>query len=133
MGIAALPFALKLLEPSALIGCWTAAEYVADCPLCPRNKRSSGALNPDYGGIFVFDNDLPCVGPDAPRDLDPAPGVYRNRPAEGNARVVCYTPRHDLTLAELEGGEILALLTEWQVQYRDLGKRSQIRADGQLA
>ena len=78
-------------------------DYVADCPLCPGNTRVSGTRNPDYTGIFVFDNDMPCVGPKAPRDLDPAPGIYRNRPAGGVARVVCYTPRHDMTLAELEG------------------------------
>ena len=50
-------------------------DYVADCPLCPGNTRVSGARNPDYTGIFVFDNDMPCVGPKAPRDLGPAPGI----------------------------------------------------------
>ena len=101
-------------------------DYVADCPLCPGNTRVSGTRNPDYTGIFVFDNDMPCVGPKAPRDLDPAPGIYRNRSAGGVARVVCYAPRHDMTLAELEGDLVVALLAVWQEQYRDLGARPEV-------
>ena len=64
--------------------------------------RVSGARNEAYDGIFVFDNDMPCVGPNAPRNLEHPAGIYRNRPATGLARVVCYTPRHDLSLAELD-------------------------------
>lgn len=101
-------------------------EYAADCPLCPRNTRVSGARNPDYSGVFVFDNDMPCVGPDAPRALPHPPGIYRNRPAEGVARVVCYTPRHDMTLAELGTDQVVALLAAWQEQYRDLGARPEV-------
>ncbi len=100
--------------------------YVADCYLCPGNTRVSGARNPPYERTFVFDNDHPSVGPLAPRDLEPPPGVYRNRPATGIARVVCYSPRHDLTLAELGPGEVDGLLEVWQEQYRDLGSRPEI-------
>ena len=100
--------------------------YVADCPLCPGNVRVSGARNPPYAGIFVFDNDMPCVGPKAPADLQAPPGIYRNSPARGVARVVCYTPRHDLTLAELDLPQIVALLEAWQGQYRELGARPEV-------
>jgi UDPglucose--hexose-1-phosphate uridylyltransferase len=100
--------------------------HAPDCPLCPGNTRVSGVRNEDYKGVFVFDNDMPCVGPKAPRDLAQPPGIYRNRPAEGIARVVCYTPRHDMTLAELDLGQVEALLTTWQEQYRDLGSRPEV-------
>src|SRR5439155_21088923 len=40
--------------------------YVQDCYLCPGNLRSSGVRNDRYTGVFVFDNDHPCVGPEAP-------------------------------------------------------------------
>jgi UDPglucose--hexose-1-phosphate uridylyltransferase len=100
--------------------------YAADCPLCPGNARVSGATNPAYSGVFVFDNDMPCVGPKAPRALAPPSGIYRNRPAEGIARVVCYTPRHDMTLAELDPGQVVSLLAAWQEQYRDLGARPEV-------
>lgn len=97
--------------------------YVPDCYLCPGNVRVSGARNADYEATFVFDNDHPSVGPDAPDDLEPPVGPYRNRPARGLARVVCYSPRHDLTLAELDVPEVDALLAVWQEQYRDLAAR----------
>jgi UDPglucose--hexose-1-phosphate uridylyltransferase len=95
--------------------------YAADCPLCPRNRRVSGVTNPDYECIFIFDNDMPCVGPKAPHDLDAAPGIYLNRAAAGVARVVCYAPRHDLSLGELRRDQVAALLAAWQEQYRELG------------
>ena len=101
-------------------------EYQSDCYLCPGNVRVSGARNPDYAQTFVFDNDLPCVGPDAPRDPEPPAGTYRNRPAAGVARVICYTPKHNLTLAELDPDEIAGLLRVWQDQYRELGRRPEI-------
>jgi UDPglucose--hexose-1-phosphate uridylyltransferase len=100
--------------------------YVESCYFCPRNVRVSGARNPDYASIFVFDNDLPCVGADAPRALAPPPGIYRNAPATGAARVVCYTPRHDLTLAELTEDEIARLLTVWGEQYFELGAHADV-------
>jgi len=99
------------------------ALYDADCYLCPGNSRVGGEINPKYHGVFVFDNDHPCVGPNAPANPIPPAGIYRNRPAQGVARVICYTPRHDLTLAELATVEIENLLATWQDQYLDLGRR----------
>ena len=99
--------------------------YVNDCYLCPGNERVSGERNPDYAGIFVFDNDHPCVGMNAPEPA-PAPGILRNRAAQGIARVLCYSPRHDLSLAQLEIPEIENLISAWQAQYIDLGRRSEI-------
>jgi UDPglucose--hexose-1-phosphate uridylyltransferase len=90
------------------------------CYLCPGNVRVSGAVNPSYAGTFVFDNDHPCVGLDAPRELAPPAGMFRNRPATGIARVVCYSPRHDVTLAQLGVDEVDALLRTLQEQMQDL-------------
>ena len=101
-------------------------QYDETCYLCPRNARVSGARNPDYQGVYVFDNDMPCVGPKAPADLPAPPAPYRIRPASGIARVVCYTPRHDLTLAEMGHEGAVSLLSAWQEQYRDLGSRPEV-------
>jgi UDPglucose--hexose-1-phosphate uridylyltransferase len=101
-------------------------EYLEDCYLCPGNLRVSGARNDDYTGTFVFDNDHPSVGFDAPQTLHRPPGIYRNQPARGVARVVCYSPNHSLALAELVPREIEDLLTVWQEQYRELGERKEI-------
>ncbi|HZS03572.1 MAG TPA: galactose-1-phosphate uridylyltransferase [Blastocatellia bacterium] len=95
--------------------------YLPDCYLCPGNARVSGARNEAYTTTFVFDNDHPCVGFDAPQELTPPTGIYRDRPAAGIARVVCYSPNHGVTLAELEVGEIAGLLRVWREQYVELG------------
>ena len=100
--------------------------YVDDCYLCPRNARVSGSFNPDYDGVYVFDNDHPCVGLNAPAVARDPNGIYQSRPAQGIARVVCYTPRHDQSLAQLEANEIENLLAAWQEQYRELGSRSEV-------
>ena len=102
-------------------------EHVEGCYFCPSNVRVSGARNPDYPSVFVFDNDHPCVGVDAPQSLEHPPGIYRNAPATGVARVVCYTPKHNLTLAELPVGAIAELLTTWRDQYVELGARPEVR------
>ena len=94
-----------------------------DCYLCPGNARVGGATNPRYDGVFVFDNDRPSVAANAPRELAPAPFPYRRRPADGVARVVCYTPRHDLTVAELGRGEVERIVAAWQAETRELAAR----------
>jgi UDPglucose--hexose-1-phosphate uridylyltransferase len=101
--------------------------YLPDCYLCPGNLRVSGKRNADYQGTYVFDNDLPCVGAEAPGDLAAAPGIYNSRPARGIARVVCYSPQHNLALAELEAVEIENLLRVWQDQYAELSNRKDIK------
>ncbi|MEO8483926.1 MAG: galactose-1-phosphate uridylyltransferase [Acidobacteriota bacterium] len=109
---------------------WSGAEVTGQAPtppafdptcyLCPGNTRVGGAVNPPYVSTFVFDNDHPCVGVTAPRELAAPNGIYRNRPATGVARVVCYSPRHDVTLAELDVAGVDALLQTWQEQMRML-------------
>lgn len=97
--------------------------YVDDCYLCPRNLRVSGRSNPDYTGVFAFDNDHPCVGSAAPPPAAPpegGAGVNRVRRASGVSRVVCYSPRHDLALARLSVTDIVALFRVWQQEYRAL-------------
>jgi UDPglucose--hexose-1-phosphate uridylyltransferase len=99
--------------------------YVADCYLCPGNARVHGARNPVYESVFAFDNDHPCVALDAPateRVLSGEAGVHVHvaRRAEGVSRVVCYSPRHDLTLAQLSVLQIVELFQVWCAEYRAL-------------
>jgi UDPglucose--hexose-1-phosphate uridylyltransferase len=101
-------------------------DHDAACYLCPGNRRVSGAINPEYAKTFVFDNDHPCVSRAAPAKLPPTPAIYQNRPANGVARVVCYSPIHNLTLAELDVDDIVELLKIWQSQYRELAALPEI-------
>src|SRR5690349_18803886 len=102
-------------------------DYLPNCYFCPGNIRISGQRNEDYENTFVFDNDHPCVGSSAPRQLETPAGLFRNMPATGLSRIVCYTPRHNLTLAELEVPEIENLLIVWKEQYLDLAGRDGIK------
>jgi UDPglucose--hexose-1-phosphate uridylyltransferase len=95
--------------------------YVSDCYLCPGNQRVSGARNADYEDVFVFDNDHPCVAEAAPEPEPPRSALHQVRRANGVARVVCYSPRHDVSLAELSVERIAELMRVWQEQYRELG------------
>jgi UDPglucose--hexose-1-phosphate uridylyltransferase len=103
-------------------------EHDPDCHFCPGNVRISGIRNPDYRSIFVFDNDHPCVGSSAPTEsgLHPPPEPYANRPANGIARVVCYHPRHDLSLSRLTHRGVVELLECWKEQYQELGRRPEV-------
>src|SRR5579885_1791396 len=102
------------------------AEYVADCPFCPGNRRYDGGINP-ASGAFVFDNSHPCVGPDAPEELAIPPSPYQVRRADGLARVLCYSPKHNLTMAEMPHEMIAEIVQLWQQQSFDLGARPEVR------
>lgn len=103
------------------------AAFVPDCYLCPGNARVSGRRNPDYAEVFAFDNDHPCVGPDAPEPAPPPAPPNKSRRADGLSRVVCYSPRHDLSLAELSLGEVVRLLEALQDEFRTLTARPEVR------
>ena len=98
-------------------------KYVADCYLCPGNQRVSGNVNPSYEQIFVFDNDHPSVAVEPPEIQKPLNSFYQAKPAYGISRVVCYSPRHDLTLSELSVPHIQTLMNVWQEQHLDLASR----------
>lgn len=105
----------------------TVPTYEPGCYFCPGNSRVSGARNDDYRGVYVFDNDHPCVGAKAPQPIEPPAGIFKNSPATGIARVVCYNPRHNATLAEMDVSDIESLIEAWQLQYAELGARPEVR------
>ncbi|QLC25357.1 UDP-glucose--hexose-1-phosphate uridylyltransferase [Parasphingopyxis algicola] len=93
-----------------------------DCYLCPGNARANGAVNPAYDGTFVFDNDYPALLPEAggTRADDP---LFAAEPAEGTCRVLCYSPDHSKTLAELPVEALRAVVDCWAEQSAELGTR----------
>jgi UDPglucose--hexose-1-phosphate uridylyltransferase len=98
-------------------------QYDPTCYLCPGNERAGGDRNPQYESIYVFANDfaalLPDV-PDAPVSTDP---LLRFESEEGTCRVICFSPRHDLTLPEMAVEDIRRVVGEWAEQTEELGRR----------
>lgn len=96
--------------------------YDPDCYLCPGNSRSGGRRNPDYRDIFVFDNDFPALLPDIPaREMSTA-ALLKATPEKGLCRVLCFSPRHDLSLPQMAPAVIQTVIAEWARQYHELGK-----------
>ncbi|MFZ0733568.1 MAG: UDP-glucose--hexose-1-phosphate uridylyltransferase [Candidatus Sulfotelmatobacter sp.] len=103
----------------------TAAEpsYDPGCYLCPGNARVGGVCNPRYESTFVFENDFAALKPQTPRDrLDiESKGLLVAEGEPGICRVICFSPRHDLTLATMSASEIEPVVHTWIGQFRELG------------
>jgi UDPglucose--hexose-1-phosphate uridylyltransferase len=95
--------------------------YDPGCYLCPGNARAGTEKNPAYQSTFVFDNDFSALLPDTPAVLSDNAGLLVAQGEPGRCRVVCFSPRHDLTLAELTAEEIRAVVDVWAEEYRALG------------
>ncbi|TPX36273.1 UDP-glucose---hexose-1-phosphate uridylyltransferase [Synchytrium microbalum] len=102
-------------------------EYDPTCYLCPSNKRSGGASqNPPYTGTFVFTNDFPAVKPDQPpfesgsSEDTLSSRLIKARGVRGTCRVMCFHPRHDLTMAEMSRTNIEAVIDTWTDQVKEL-------------
>ncbi|MCY4019510.1 MAG: UDP-glucose--hexose-1-phosphate uridylyltransferase [Chloroflexi bacterium] len=97
--------------------------YDPDCYLCPGNLRANGERNPAYDNTFVFVNDFAAVLPDTPDHSHKDASLLRMRSVRGEARVLCFSPRHDLTLAQMSNAEIALVVDLWAEQTAELGRR----------
>jgi len=96
--------------------------YDSQCYLCPGNARAAGRRNPNYTSTFVFDNDFPALIPPVstpPGALDSG-ALFTAESEPGLCRVVCYSPRHDLTLPELALEQVQAVVETWRKQTLEL-------------
>src|SRR5437867_3255741 len=80
--------------------------YDASCYLCPGNERAGGIRNPKYANTFVFDNDYAALLPDIPSSQCDDSGLLVAATESGICRVVCFSPRHDLTIPRMSLAEI---------------------------
>jgi UDPglucose--hexose-1-phosphate uridylyltransferase len=102
--------------------------YDPACYLCPGNERAAGARNPHYSNTFVFDNDFAALKPDtAPQSIDVEnKGLLVAQGEPGLCKVICFSPRHDLTLASMESKDIEEVIHVWTAQSEELGGMPQI-------
>lgn len=95
--------------------------YDPECYLCPGNARANRAQNPPYEDTFWFINDFSALLPDTPAAPE-GEGLLRTASARGECRVICFSPRHDLTLARMPAEDIEHVVELWAEQYRTLGQ-----------
>jgi UDPglucose--hexose-1-phosphate uridylyltransferase len=96
--------------------------YDPDCYLCPGNKRAGDAQNPAYNSTFVFTNDFAALLPDTPAATASGHPLLRTESVQGTCRVICFSPRHDLTLPEMEIEDIRRVVDVWAEQTTELGR-----------
>lgn len=102
--------------------------YDPNCYLCPGNVRAGGLRNPAYASTFAFDNDFAALKPGIAREhVDIAEaGLLVAESEPGICRVICFSPRHDLTLSTMPEREINGVIQKWIEQFRELGSRDEI-------
>lgn len=106
-------------------------EYDPQCYLCPGNPRSGGIINPPYADTFVFDNDFAALLPpvaSALKEPEPYNHLLTAEAEDGISRVICFSPRHDLSLPLLSQEEVEAVVRTWTEEYVDLGAKDFIRS-----
>lgn len=100
--------------------------YDEKCYLCPGNSRAGGKRNPDYTQTFVFTNDFSALEYDIPEGSYKKNELMLAESEKGICRVVCFSPRHDLTLAEFNEQQLLDVIDQWITEYEWLSEEEHI-------
>jgi UDPglucose--hexose-1-phosphate uridylyltransferase len=100
--------------------------YDPNCYLCPGNERAGGQRNPDYTSTYAFDNDFAALRPEGTRREQNTNDLLVARQEPGICRVICFSPRHDLSLPQMEVGAIRGVVDFWAEEYARLGARPDI-------
>ena len=98
-----------------------AVHHDPGCYLCAGNKRANGEVNPDYRGVHVFANDFPALLADDAGWSDEDP-LFGAQSAAGVNRVICFTPDHGLTMAQMTAAQVCAVIDCWCDQTAALGR-----------
>ena len=93
------------------------------CYLCPGNTRASGDINPMYSGTYAFTNDYSALLEDVPEGDYIQDEILRAKAQKGICKVICFSPRHDLTIPEMENEDIRKVIDLWVKEYEELGRK----------
>jgi UDPglucose--hexose-1-phosphate uridylyltransferase len=105
-----------------------APQHDPDCYLCAGNARVGGVKNPDYTGVWVFDNDFPAILASHDETAMSGDPLLVQAPETGVCRVICYTPDHSKTMAKMTALEVRDVVDVWTAQWRALSARPDIGA-----
>ncbi|NIA31203.1 MAG: UDP-glucose--hexose-1-phosphate uridylyltransferase [Actinobacteria bacterium] len=99
------------------------SRYDSNCYLCPGNLRANGQQNPRYTSTYIFSNDFAALLPHVPPAPAPPHPLMQTQSVGGTCRVICFSPRHDLTLPEMQVEEIEKVVHVWAEQITELGEK----------
>ena len=105
------------------------------CPLCPSTADSLTEIPaPDYE-VVVFENRFPTLGARQGDDSGSGPrrqaaeapaagpgALLASRPAVGRCEVVCFSPRHDASFADLSPAQAWTVMAAWVDRSIELGR-----------
>jgi UDPglucose--hexose-1-phosphate uridylyltransferase len=97
------------------------SSYDPTCALCPGNRRTQGVDNPQYEGTFAFDNDFSALLPVATFGRISSDSLFSSEGIQGACRVLCFSPRHDQTLADMDESVIATVVDMWAAETMALG------------
>ncbi|MBN1351151.1 UDP-glucose--hexose-1-phosphate uridylyltransferase [candidate division KSB1 bacterium] len=97
-------------------------EYDPGCYLCPGNERAGGIRNPEYTDTFVFENDFAPLMEKTPTGKIHKQNLLIADSERGTCQVICFSPRHDLTLAEFDLPALRKVVDVWVQQHHQLGQ-----------
>lgn len=117
-------------QGAGMIQSTPSAAYDPLCYLCPGNLRIHGHANPRYTDLFVFENDHPVVGKHSPEVEVPEDdyGLFRKSRAAGVSKVICYDPRHNVTLAQMKLERVATVFDAFRRETIELQKDPSIRS-----
>lgn len=105
-------------------GAQALASFDPDCYLCPGNVRASGERNPVYDTTYVFTNDFSALRPGTSTERI-EDGLLLAEGEEGACHVLCFSPRHDLTLALMSADAVRHVVDVWADETIQLGGKYQ--------
>ncbi len=95
------------------------------CYLCAGNKRINGETNPNYEDVFVFTNDFAALQTGS-KEFTIEDGLLTAQSEQGICKVICFSPDHSKSLAEMDPSEIEKVVFAWQREYKALAKNDYI-------
>ena len=96
-----------------------------NCYLCARNTRINGEINPDYKDVFVFTNDFAALQKDS-KSFSLEDGLLVAQSEQGICKVICFSPDHSKSLADMDADNIQKVIFAWQKEYRELSENPSI-------
>ncbi|REG89205.1 UDP-glucose--hexose-1-phosphate uridylyltransferase [Winogradskyella sediminis] len=90
------------------------------CYLCAGNTRINGEQNPDYKDVFVFTNDFAALQSTS-KTFSVNDGLFKAESEQGICKVICFSPDHSKSLADMAVEDINKVVATWQKEYTVLG------------